>query len=114
MRYAGGYPRPVSALPAAGIDDSLVRAAARVHELACALVEGAEAAGREAAALEEALARAGRVAGDGARVDLDVARLVAIELADAGRSREEVGRHLRTAFAIAGVEGVLEDVFGGE
>ena len=108
---AGGYPRGVSA-PSPGTADPLARAAGRVHEAARALVLGAEAARREAAALEEALARTDVVAGDGAGADLDAARLVAIELADTGRNREEVERHLRTAFAIDGMEGVLEDVFG--
>jgi hypothetical protein len=43
---------------------------------------------------------------------LDAARLVAIELADAGRARAEVERHLRAAFPLAPPEPILDDVFG--
>jgi hypothetical protein len=47
--------------------------------------------------------------------DIDAARLIAIELADGGSSREEVERHLRTrcgGLPGDGLEGVLDDVFG--
>ena len=43
---------------------------------------------------------------------LDSARLVAIEMAETGRSREEVGRHVRAAYDLADVESLLDDVFG--
>ena len=43
---------------------------------------------------------------------LDSARLVAIEMAVTGRSREEVGRHVRAAYDLADVESLLDDVFG--
>ena len=43
---------------------------------------------------------------------LDSARLVAIEMAVAGRTREEVGRHIRAAYELADVESLLDDVFG--
>ena len=43
---------------------------------------------------------------------LDSARLVAIEMAVSGRSREEVGRHVRAAYDLADVESLLDDVFG--
>jgi hypothetical protein len=43
---------------------------------------------------------------------LDSARLVAIEMAVAGRTREEVGRHVRTAYRLADTEALLDDVFG--
>ena len=43
---------------------------------------------------------------------LDSARLVAIEMAVAGGSREEVGRHIRAAYDLPDVEALLDDVFG--
>jgi alkylhydroperoxidase/carboxymuconolactone decarboxylase family protein YurZ len=43
---------------------------------------------------------------------LDSVRLVAIEMAVSGRSREEVGRHVRAAYDLADVESLLDDVFG--
>jgi hypothetical protein len=43
---------------------------------------------------------------------LDSARLVAIEMAVAGRTREEVGRHVRATYHLADVEALLDDVFG--
>lgn len=43
---------------------------------------------------------------------LDSARLVAIEMAVAGRSREEVGAHVRACYDLADVEALLDDVFG--
>jgi hypothetical protein len=43
---------------------------------------------------------------------LDSARLVAIEMAVAGRSREEVGLHVRGAYDLADLEALLDDVFG--
>ena len=43
---------------------------------------------------------------------LDSARLVAIEMAVAGRSREEVGAHVRHSFELVDVDALLDDVFG--
>jgi hypothetical protein len=48
----------------------------------------------------------------GAR-DLSAVRLVAIEMAVAGRSRSEVDRHLHEAFGVADTRALLDDVFGG-
>jgi hypothetical protein len=119
----------------------LAQAAARVHELARALVASAEAARQEATALERAIAERRRapepppVARPAPHIprpparppavtsppngalpgDIDAARLIAIELADGGSSREEVERHLRARFGGLpgdGLEGVLDDVFG--
>ncbi len=44
--------------------------------------------------------------------DLEAARLVAVEMAVAGSSRDEVERHLRDAFGIRETHGLLDDVFG--
>jgi hypothetical protein len=94
-------------------DHSLALAAQRVHELAESLVRSAAAARREVAALQGALA--GPPLDGAAGADLDAARLVAIELADAGGSRGEVAQHLRLSYgglAPARLDGVLADVFG--
>jgi hypothetical protein len=94
-------------------DHTLARAAERVHALAQSLVRGVAAARREATALERVLA--GPALDGAAGADLDVARLVAIELADAGSSRGEVAHHLRLAYgglAPVRLDGVLADVFG--
>jgi hypothetical protein len=94
-------------------DPRLARAAARVHELAQSLVRCAAAARREVAALEGMLP--GPPLEVAASVDLDSARLVALELADAGGTRGEVAHHLRLSFgglAPARLDGVLADVFG--
>lgn len=47
-------------------------------------------------------------------VTLDSARLVAIEMAVAGRSRGEVERHLRVAYGGPDTPAVLDDVFGSQ
>jgi hypothetical protein len=39
-------------------------------------------------------------------------RLVAIEMAVAGRSREQVDEHLREAFDVNDTRALLDDVFG--
>ena len=44
--------------------------------------------------------------------DLDEARLVALEMAVSGRSREEVERHLLGAYGGSDTDAVLADVFG--
>ena len=54
-------------------------------------------------------------AGDPAAVgrrDLSAARLVAIEMAVAGRGRDEVDEHLRDAFEVDDTRALLDDVFG--
>jgi hypothetical protein len=51
---------------------------------------------------------------DPRREDLGAARLVAIEMAVAGRTRAEVDRHLRDSFRIKDTADLLDDVFGGE
>ena len=48
----------------------------------------------------------------GSENGLDSARLAAIEMAVAGGSREEVGRHIGAAYDVADVEALLDDVFG--
>ena len=48
----------------------------------------------------------------GSETGLDSARLVAIEMAVAGRTREDVGRHVRATYHLADVEALLDDVFG--
>jgi hypothetical protein len=64
-------------------------------------------------ALETALDGPLETALDGAlETALDSARLVAIEMAVAGRSREEVGLHVRGAYDLADLEALLDDVFG--
>jgi hypothetical protein len=45
--------------------------------------------------------------------DMGAARLVAIEMAVAGRTRDEVDRHLRDSFRITDTSELLDDVFGG-
>ena len=49
---------------------------------------------------------------DDSRARHDAARLVAIEMAVAGRSRAEVDGHLREAFRITDTGALLDDVFG--
>lgn len=45
--------------------------------------------------------------------NLEAARLVAIEMAVAGRTRDEVDTHLRDSFRITNTRDMLDDVFGG-
>ena len=45
-------------------------------------------------------------------IGVDAARLVAIEMAVAGRSRQEVEQHLRAAYGGPDTSAVLADVFG--
>jgi hypothetical protein len=42
----------------------------------------------------------------------DAARLVAVEMALAGSSRDDVDRHLRSAYNVADTDDLLDDVFG--
>ena len=51
-------------------------------------------------------------AGGSAR-ELSAARLIAIEMAVAGRSRDEVDRHLRETVRFDDTRALLDDVFGG-
>lgn len=74
------------------------------------------------ASLEELLTAVERLRGElgeGARpaapspaIGLEAARLVAIEMAVAGRSREEVERHLHASSGGSDTSAVLADVFG--
>ena len=49
--------------------------------------------------------------GEGSHSRLDDARLVALQMAVAGRSRDEVAEHLRTAFDVSDPEPILDHVF---
>jgi hypothetical protein len=96
------------------VDPDVTRAR-HVLALAEAAVAQARAAREAADELLAAVAAAGEPApGAPAPVEagLDAARLAAIEMAVAGRSREEVGRHVRAAHEVADVEALLDDVFG--
>jgi len=108
----------------------------RLHELTDELIERAEAAARQLETLMAALKRttaaietdasddgpapAKPPAAPGARDtapgvrDVSAPRLVAIEMAVAGRTRDEVDRHLRESFDVDDPRGLLDDVFGGE
>jgi hypothetical protein len=68
---------------------------------------------RPGAELDPATAPGGESAG-APREDTGAARLVAIEMAVAGRTRAEVERHLRDSFRITDTAELLDDVFGGE
>jgi hypothetical protein len=48
---------------------------------------------------------------DEAQTRLDDARLVALQMAVAGRTRDEVGAHLRTAFDVGDPDAILDHVF---
>jgi hypothetical protein len=107
----------------------------RLHELTDELIERAEAAARQLETLMAALKRAtaaiemdtpddepaaakpptepaARDTATGVR-DVSAPRLVAIEMAVAGRTRDEVDRHLRESFDVDDTRGLLDDVFGG-
>jgi hypothetical protein len=107
----------------------------RLHELTNDLVEQAEAAARQLETLLAALKRttaaietdapddeaapakpppepAAPEAAPGVR-DVSTARLVAIEMAVAGRPRDEVDRHLRESYDVDDTSALLDDVFGG-
>jgi hypothetical protein len=106
---AGRYPRVVT-------DAEATTRAGRVASLAEAALAQVEAAHR---AVEEVLAEVREQEPapvvsleTGSENGLDSARLVAIEMAVAGRSREEVGHHIRAAYDLADVEALLDDVFG--
>ena len=101
----------------------------QLRELTGELVERAEGTAHELEALLDALKRTvaaletepadGEPAAAGpaepavaGRRDLSAARLVAIEMAVAGRTRDEVDDHLRTAFDVDDTRALLDDVFG--
>jgi len=96
-------------------------AAERVRSLADDALERAEAA---RTGLEDLLAAVERLRGELTNgsgpaeaplppaIGLDAARLVAIEMAVAGRTREEVERHLLDAYGGPDTSAVLTDVFG--
>jgi hypothetical protein len=107
----------------------------RLHELTDELVERAEAAARQLEALMAALKQttaaietdppadapapakpaAAPAAGEAPPGvgDVSAARLVAIEMAVAGRTRDEVDRQLRESFDADDTSELLDDVFGG-
>jgi hypothetical protein len=101
-----------------------------LRELTDELIERAGATAHQLEALLATLKRATAVLGSGApdggppaapsagdpaavsRRDLSAARLVAIEMAVAGRGRDEVDEHLRDAFEVDDTRALLDDVFG--
>jgi len=101
----------------------------QLRELTGELVERAEGTAHQLEALLDALRRTvaalqtGTVDGKPAaatpaepavvgRRDLSAARLVAIEMAVAGRTRDEVDGHLHDAFDVDDTRALLDDVFG--
>jgi hypothetical protein len=97
-------------------EDDVTARARRIADLADMALEQVDSTRR---AVEDLLAEVDRAAAAPvvrlepvAQEGLDSARLVAIEMAVAGRSREEVGAHVRANFAITDVEALLDDVFG--
>jgi hypothetical protein len=101
----------------------------QLRELTGELVERAEGTAHQLEALLDTLRRTvaalgtGTVDGEPAaaapaepavvgRRDLSAARLVAIEMAVAGRTRDEVEDHLRDAFDVDDTRALLDDVFG--
>ena len=102
----------------------------QLRELTGELVERAEGTAQQLEALLDALKRTvaaletGSVDGEPVaaaapaepavvgRRDLSAARLVAIEMAVAGRTRDEVDDHLRHAFDVDDTRALLDDVFG--
>jgi hypothetical protein len=101
-RYSRAMPGPDSALA-----DGVAQLGRRL--------EGLRA---EAAAVRELLDRAERALtphAPGARAAIaPEPRRTAVEMALAGRSREDAGRHLRERFALEDPAPVLDDVFGAE
>jgi hypothetical protein len=97
-----------------GLDAAVREADARVAEARRAV----EALLEEVRAVRAALPRAVQVpepAPAPRRNDphaLDQARLVAIDMADAGATRAEVERHLRASFSLGDTGALLDDVFG--
>jgi hypothetical protein len=95
----------------------------RVRALAEEALDRADAARRE---LDELLAAVERLRAELAgpavpreeeprpAASLDAARLAAIEMAVAGRTREQVERHLRDAYRGPDTAELLDDVFGAE
>jgi hypothetical protein len=101
-------------------DEDATSRAQRIADLADLALEQVEATRR---AVEELLAEVDRSAAAAAPVvrleavpetGLDSARLVAIEMAVAGRTRAEVAAHIRAAYELSDVDALLDDVFGPE
>src|SRR5213078_3099715 len=102
---------------------------ARVEAIVQAAENEAAAARREIAAERQAAADRLRGLTDGLReraeaaearldellalLEQTAARLIAIEMAVAGRSRDEVDRHLRETVRFDDTRALLDDVFGG-
>jgi ABC-type transporter Mla subunit MlaD len=85
------------------LDRALAEAVQAAHEARAALAGEPPPARREIAAVPEPAA-------DGAA--LETARLVAIEMAVAGRTREEVEAHLLSAYELPDTAALMADVFG--
>jgi len=106
----GRYPRAVT-------DEDATSRARRIADLADTALEQVEATRR---AVEDLLAEVDSAAAPVLRLEavpeagLDSARLVAIEMAVAGRTRAEVAAHIRAAYDLSDVEALLDDVFGPE
>jgi hypothetical protein len=73
------------------------------------LQPGLAPSGGATATAETVVAEAAVAAGE---PPSDAARLVAVEMALAGSSRDEVDRHLRSAFGVTDAGDLLDDVFG--
>jgi hypothetical protein len=93
--------------------DERAERAERVHDLAGEAIAQADALRQTVERLLGEVASAARPP-DVAPPDgsLDAARLAAIEMAVAGRSRDEVESHLRATYAVEDLDALLDDVFG--
>jgi hypothetical protein len=95
------------------MDDERAARAQRVNDLAGEAIDQAESLKQTMERLLDELAPAPPPADAGARDgSLDAARLAAIEMAVAGRSRDEVEAHLRATYAVGDLDALLDDVFG--
>jgi hypothetical protein len=95
-----------------GMDEQAARAH-RVNELAGEAIGQAEALQRTMERLLSEIATPPPAAEAGSRDgSLDAARLAAIEMAVAGRTRSEVEEHLRATYALEDLDALLDDVFG--
>ena len=96
-------------------DELVERAGATVHQLEALLATLKRATAVLGSGAPDGVPPAAPSAGDPAAVgrrDLSAARLVAIEMAVAGRGRDEVDEHLRDAFEVDDTRALLDDVFG--
>jgi hypothetical protein len=93
-------------------DVTRARHVLRLADEAVAQVRAAHGAADELLAAVTGASEPPSVAPAPVEAGLDAARLVAIEMAVAGRSREDVGRHVRASHEVGDVEALLDDVFG--